>query len=96
MSSHDRRFGAFVLFFVALFGFAGSLDAAETGSAAPALAVVAPAGGAPGDVLATIGSYTITRDEYNREFEQFMSSVNPQVKAHFETACVRPRFRNGP
>ncbi len=92
MSSHDRRFGAFVLFFVALFGFAGSLDAAEPGSTAPAPAAVAPAAGAPGDVLATIGSYTVTREEYNREFEQFMSSVNPQVKAHFETADGRKQF----
>ncbi|HOT29597.1 MAG TPA: peptidyl-prolyl cis-trans isomerase [Candidatus Ozemobacteraceae bacterium] len=92
MSSHDRRFGAFVLFFVALFGFAGSLDAAEPGSVAPVPAAAAPAAGAPGDVLATIGSYTITREEYNREFEQFMNSVNPQVKAHFETADGRKQF----
>jgi len=92
MSSHDRRFGAFVLFFVALFATAGSLDAAEPGFAASAPAAVAPAAGAPADVLATIGSYTVTREEYNREYEQFVNSVNPQVKAHFETSDGRKQF----
>lgn len=93
MSSHDRRFGAVVLFFVAVFGFAGVLTAAE-----PVPAVAAPAAasatvaGTPGDVLATIGSYTVTREEYNRELEQFVNSVNPQVKAHFDGPEGRKQF----
>ncbi|HNW33644.1 MAG TPA: peptidyl-prolyl cis-trans isomerase [Candidatus Ozemobacteraceae bacterium] len=96
MSSHDRRFGAVVLFYVAAFGLVGVLNAAEPApAAAPATGTqvaAAPAAGSPQDVLATIGSYTVTREEYDRELGQFITSVNPQVRAHFETKEGRQQF----
>jgi len=43
-------------------------------------------------VLATIGTYTVTREEFDRELSQFLNSVNPQVKAHFEGPDGRKQF----
>ncbi|HEY9071082.1 MAG TPA: peptidyl-prolyl cis-trans isomerase [Candidatus Ozemobacteraceae bacterium] len=95
MSSHDRRFGAVVLFFALTLSLAGALHAAEPAVVSAPEAgktVTAPAAGTPQDVLATIGTYTVTREEFDRELSQFLNSVNPQVKAHFESPEGRKQF----
>lgn len=56
--------------------------------------VVAAAEKSPTDILAVVGDTNLTRAEFEKELEDFMSFSNPEAAEHFSTAEGRATFLN--